>query len=338
MPLSLGLAIAAFMITALLTWVWIKIALERQIHDPPERRRLHQSFVPRAGGIGIAVVMSLSSLLFLKLSRDIGSPWMLISMAIISYGILGFWDDLQPMRSSRKLFLHIFVGLILFLLIMFQLSLGLKLAIIITLSYLVLVNVWNFMDGSNGMIGVQSFLCAIGFLGLSQSHTATHYFAIILAACCIGFLPFNFPVARVFLGDVGSHVLGAAAVSLALLAYGESQWTAMEILSLFSALWIDAVLTFLRRALRGFNVSQSHRSHLYQYAIRRGKSHMTLCVYYAIWTLAVILVIGFSRQFSEPGQLIVLIAVLVIGCVLHQGLRLFVLKSGRRPKTLKSVF
>ncbi len=338
MLLSLGFAIAAFLVTALLTWGWIKIAHEKQIHDSPERRRLHQTNIPRAGGIGIAFVMMLSSLVFLKLSRDIDSHWTLIVVAVILYSSLGFWDDLQPMSSKKKLFFHLLVGIIVFLLNMSVLELGLKLAIAITLAYLLFVNIWNFMDGSNGMVGVQSFMCAVGFLGLSHSNSATHYYAIVLAASCLGFLPFNFPTARVFLGDVGSHVLGAAVVSLALLAYGEGQWTIMEILCLFSALWIDAVLTFARRGLRGFNVTQSHRSHLYQYAIRSGKSHEELCVYYAIWTLSIILVVGFSRQFSESGQRIILIAVLVIGSVLHQALRLFVLKSGRQPKRAKSVF
>lgn len=337
MLLGLGFAIASLLFTALITWGWIKIALAKQIHDQPERRRLHTAFIPRAGGIGIALVMAIASLVFLKLSGDIRSLWMLIAVAIISYGVLGFWDDLQPMHARKKLFLHFLVAIGILLLALYPLVLGPKLAIVLSLAYLLFVNIWNFMDGSNGMIGVQSFLCAAGFLGLSQSNSATHHYAIILAASCLGFLPFNFPVARVFLGDVGSHVLGAAVVSLALLAYGEGQWQIIEILCLFSALWIDAILTLIRRGLRGFNIAQSHRSHLYQYAIRRGKSHMALCVYYALWTLGMILLVGFSRQFPESTQLVVLVAVLVIGCALHQAMRLFVLKSGRHPTISKSV-
>ena len=158
-----------------------------------------------------------------------------------------------------------------------------------------------------------------------------------LAVACLGFLPFNFPVARVFLGDVGSHVLGAAVVGLAVLAYDEAQWTPLEILCLTSASWIDAVLTFIRRACRGFKVTQAHRSHLYQYAIRSGNGHAAVCCFYSAWTIIVILIISYSRLLSETPQQVLLFAVIAAAGFLHQWLRLFVLKSAHSPKIPKSL-
>lgn len=335
MLLSLGLSITVFLSTALLTWGWIKIALAKNIHDQPERRRLHLTHVPRAGGLSIALVMTATSLVYFLSSPDISSCWTIILAGIVTYAALGFWDDLKPMGSGKKLIFHLLAALMVFLIITSFLELGYRIGITVASAYLLFANIWNFMDGSNGMVGVQSLICAVGFMALSNNQTNTHAFALILAVSCLGFLPFNFPVARVFLGDVGSHALGAAMVSLALLADAEGQCTPLEVLCLFSALWIDAVLTFIRRSLRGFKVTQAHSSHLYQYAIRRGQSHARVCLYYAAWTAGVILIVGFSRQLPEDSQRILLFTVIVLGCAMHQWLRLFVLKSSHRPEISK---
>jgi len=337
MALSLGLSVTLFLLTALLTWGWIKIAQIKKIHDTPERRRLHQRSIPRAGGISIALLMIFTSL-FILLKSDTSAYWLLVTTAIILYSVLGFWDDLKPLRSRTKLLLHVLVALVIFLTAIVILSTSLMASITIFVAYLLLVNIWNFMDGSNGLVSMQSLIVAVGFILLSFFSVSTYYFALALAVVCLGFLPFNFPVARVFLGDVGSHVLGAAVLGLAMLAYNEGQWTLLEMLCLTSAMWIDAVLTFIRRAFRGFKVTQAHRSHLYQYAIRTGKSHAAVCWYYAMWTLAMIAIIGFNRQLPEGRQQILLLAVVTIACALHQWLRLIVLKSQRSPEIPKSLF
>lgn len=336
MPHSLGLGIALWLLTALITWGWIKLAESRHIHDQPERRRLHSANIPRAGGVSIAIVM-IPATSFIYLGYGYGNPiWLLIISATVLFSILGFWDDLKPIDSGRKLSLHLFVTTLIFLLCVFILSLGWIASVLVALAYLLTVNIWNFMDGSNGMVGMQSLLMVIGFISLSYFSKATYDYAFVLAICCLGFLPFNFPVARVFPGDVGSHVLGAAVFGLAILAYTENQWTLLEILCLFSVLWIDASLTFARRALRGFKVTQPHRSHLYQYAIRSGKTHAAVCCYYALWTIAIILLIGLGRQLPDLGQQILLVAVMALGAISHQVFRIFVLKSVRRPNFLKT--
>lgn len=336
MTLGLGLSITLFFLTALFTWGWIKIAQTKNILDTPERRRLHTTQIPRAGGISIALVM-LVTCTFIFLKWDTGSYWPLVCTAIILYSALGFWDDLKPLRPRTKLVLHILAAALIFLMAIVFLSSSLMVSITISVAYLLFVNICNFMDGSNGLVSMQSLIIVVGFIALSYFSLSTYYFALALAVACLGFLPFNFPVARVFLGDVGSHVLGAAIVGLAVLAYDEGQWTLLEILCLSSAMWIDAGLTFIRRAFRGFKVTQAHRSHLYQYAIRSGKSHAAVCSYYAMWTLAMIAIIGVSRQLPESRQQILLLAVITIACALHQSLRLFVLKSQHSPKIPKSV-
>ena len=336
MLLSLGLAITIWLSTSLMTWGWIKLAKAKEIQDAPERRRMHDTFIPRAGGIGIALAMSAASVQIYFSVAQRSSIWLLLVASIVLFSILGFWDDLKPIRASRKLLLHLLATSVVFLICTFLLTWDPLRSLAIALAYLSMVNIWNFMDGSNGMVGMQSLLFVIGFIALSYFSTATYYYALALAVSCLGFLPFNFPVAQVFLGDVGSHVLGAAVVGLAILACTENQWTALEILCLFSALWVDSVLTFIRRVLRGSKVTQPHRSHLYQYAIRGGKAHSGVCLYYAAWTVAVILVIGLNRQQMAIDHSLVLAGTIATGMLLHQGFRLFVLKSARSPKIPKS--
>ncbi len=335
MLLSLGLSITVFLSTVFLTLGWIKIAQARGIHDQPERRRLHQTFIPRAGGISIALAMAVVSILIYSMSPYATRYWMLPITGIALFAAIGFSDDLKPIPASRKLLMHLFAASIIFVVCLLYLSMTFISATVISFAYLLLSNIWNFMDGSNGMVGMQSLLFVIGFLALSRFSNETYYYALALAATCLGFLPFNFPVARVFLGDVGSHVLGAAVVGLALLAYFENQWSLLEILCLFTALWVDAVLTFIRRGVRGYKVTQAHRSHLYQYLIRNGQSHVVVCLYYAVWTLLVILAICIGRQIPEISQKILLVMVIFMGCGLHQWLRLSVLKSRNGPKTKK---
>jgi len=332
MLLSLGLGGFSLLLTALITWAWIGIARAKKIQDQPERRRLHQASVPRAGGVSIAIVILETCIVFFFVSPHPESHWALITTAIFLYGALGFFDDVLPLRSHAKLLLHFLVIAVLFLIAKFSFAMGLAFSIYIALAYLLMVNVWNFMDGSNGMISMQSLIIAAGFFALSVDKTDTQHFSLVLAAACLGFLPFNFPNARVFPGDVGSHVLGAAIVSLALLAYGESQWSFPEILCLASALWIDAVLTLVRRSVRGFKITQAHRSHLYQYLVRSGQSHAAVCMYYAAWTISVIFIVRYGRQLPEASQRILQLAVIATGFAIHQWLRLFVLKSARISK------
>jgi UDP-N-acetylmuramyl pentapeptide phosphotransferase/UDP-N-acetylglucosamine-1-phosphate transferase len=335
MLLSLGLSITVFFLTSLLTFGWIKVAQKRKILDQPERRRLHQSFVPRAGGISIAGVMIV---VIVAIVNDVGVQgyWPIIMTGTVLYAALGLWDDLTPMPAPKKLFLHLLACLMIFFVAVLFSRTGFVAAFMIAVAYLLCVNIWNFMDGSNGMIGAQTLCMTIGLLALGAYSSAVSHYALALAACCLGFLPFNFPVARVFLGDVGSHVLGAALLGLALLAYIENQWSLLEIVCLGSALYIDAVLTFIRRFLRNSKVTQAHRSHLYQYAIRSGKTHVEVCWYYVAWTACMILALGLGRKLSADSQRILLLTLLVLGCALHQWLRLFVLKSRYRPRMSKS--
>ena len=121
------------------------------------------------------------------------------------------------------------------------------------------VNIWNFMDGSNGLIAVQSLLIALAIGFWPGQPAELRLCAFALAGACAGFLPFNLPGARVFLGDVGSHALGAAVFGLLLLAWRAGTISLVQSLLLSSVVLMDSGYTLARRALAGRPVWRAHR-------------------------------------------------------------------------------
>ncbi|HUP91912.1 MAG TPA: hypothetical protein VM074_06655, partial [Solimonas sp.] len=109
--------------------------------------------------------------------------------------------------------------------------------------------------------------------------------AWIVAAACMGFLPFNLPRARVFMGDTGSHVLGATVAMLTLWALRSGDAGAGQVALLLSAFGIDAGLTLGKRIVQGRKFWRAHREHLYQMAVRKGHSHARVCLAYAAWAI-----------------------------------------------------
>lgn len=272
-------ATAALAASFLLAEGWRRFALRRGHLDLPGERRLHQQPTPRGGGIGIALVLLA------------GAPWLgggwpgfAAGLALCAGG--GLLDDLRPLRPLAKLALQAAGALCLALAWPLLPGVlppvpGVALAALLVLS---MVNIWNFMDGSNGLAASQAIVAALAMAWLGPSPAAL-LLATLLAAACLGFLPLNFPRARLFLGDVGSHALGFGLAAIALQAVpaaGEGAW----LLWLpASAMLLDAGLTLLSRARRREVLWQAHREHLYQRAVAAGWSHAGVCGLYLAWAL-----------------------------------------------------
>lgn len=315
--------------TALLVPVWIRWASRHGVADPPGRRRLHALATPRGGGIVLALVL-LAGVVAIDWALPTGRvPWLGLLAALAWFGLLGLVDDLAGLPSRRKLLLQAVGAVLLALALGPQWPAAPVVAPIAAFAgALAFVNVWNFMDGSNGMVAVQSLLIAIlvaSWPGLSEALQA---FALLLAACCLGFLPFNLPQARVFLGDSGSHVLGAAVFALLVLAWRDDAPGPAQGLLLASVLLLDAGSTLLQRWQLGRNLWRPHREHLYQYAVRRGHSHLRVCLAYAAWTLlagAVAMLLD-----ARPAAAWLALAVLGISaCGLHARLKQHWLRQAR---------
>nr|WP_255692023.1 hypothetical protein [Luteimonas sp. XNQY3] len=211
---------------------------------------------------------------------------------------VGWIDDHRPLSPWGRLAVHILAAAMLAIgvawtgqpvwwaIAVFALALG-------------LVNVWNFMDGINGLASTQAILVALGCLLLGLLGGGA-LLACIVAAACAGFLPFNVPRARIFLGDVGSGALGFLVACLIALAPAPDPVVSLLWLLPLSAFLIDAALTLLSRIIRGERWWTPHVQHVYQRCVQAGHAHAVVTCGYAAWTLLSILVAVSMAGAPQP--------------------------------------
>ncbi len=300
LPVVAGLALA-------LTGVLRRYALARSIIDIPNARSSHTVPTPRGGGVAIVA----SFLLALPLAAVSGLASWPVVVALLGAGagiaLLGFLDDHGHIAARWRLLGHL-VGAIWALfwlgglppLSLFGMSFDLGwLGHALAALYLVwLLNLYNFMDGIDGIASLEAICVCIGgaLLFVLSGQAGEAALPLLMAAAVAGFLFWNFPPARIFMGDAGSGFLG---VSLGILSL-QAAWVAPQLLwswlILLGVFVVDATFTLLRRLLRGDKVYEAHRSHAYQYASRRFGRHLpvTLAVgaINLLWLLPIALWVG----------------------------------------------
>ncbi|MBE7414512.1 MAG: glycosyltransferase family 4 protein [Deltaproteobacteria bacterium] len=226
--------------------------------DRPNERSSHSVPTPRGGGLGIVAAASAAA----GLSGDYAC-----GLVLATIGLLGFLEDLLGLPAKLRLIAELGLA---FLLAASTLGLpasGAEAALLVfwTVFMAGTANFYNFMDGINGMAG-SSGLVAFGLLSAFAYLFSPEHFAVSLLAAlaCLGFLPFNAPRARVFMGDVGSVFLGFLFASLAL-KMASSPLAFICIAAFLATFYADAMTTVAARAARGEDIYRAHRGHLYQY-------------------------------------------------------------------------
>jgi UDP-N-acetylmuramyl pentapeptide phosphotransferase/UDP-N-acetylglucosamine-1-phosphate transferase len=163
---------------------------------------------------------------------------------------------------------------------------------------IVLTNVWNFMDGIDGLAASQAALVAAAVAWIADG--SARWLALALLSATLGFLPFNFPKARIFLGDVGSGALGYTLAMLVVVAAGHDvakrdAWSLWPWTLPLSAFLLDAGLTLLGRMGRREAWWQPHTLHAYQGWVRRSRSHVQVTLAYGAWTALAIGLLAWLR-------------------------------------------
>lgn len=266
------------------TWGLRHIALARSIMDIPNERSSHSIPTPRGGGV--AIVISFICALFFLLIFDFLAFNIFIALlgAGVLLAVIGFLDDLGHVAARWRLLGHFLAAVwglywlsgfppVTFLGHSFNL---LWIGNILAAFYCVwLLNLYNFMDGIDGLASVEAITSCISLsiiYWLSGFDTAI-ILPVSLAFAVLGFLCWNFPPAKIFMGDAGSGFLG---VTLALLSI-QGAWLSANFfwcwLIVLGVFIVDATFTLFRRLLRRDKVYEAHRSHAYQYASRQFKSH-----------------------------------------------------------------
>lgn len=251
----------------------------RAILDRPNERSSHTIPTPRGGGWGVVPPILLAWAVFGWTGPLPDVAVVLVPVAVVLV-LVSWWDDLSDLSAGTRLMVQlgaVAVGLASLPgeALVFQGLLPLWLdRVAAGFAWLWFVNLFNFMDGIDGISGTE--LATIGF-GLaavalvSATATALVPFALTLAGGGLGFLIWNWHPARVFLGDVGSVPLGYLAGWLLIAAAAAGLWLPALILPLYYL--ADATITLLRRLVRGEKIWAAHRQHFYQQAVRTGFSH-----------------------------------------------------------------
>ena len=284
-------AIVAF-VSAVMTALARRYALRRELLDTPGHRRSHTIATPRGGGIGpVLTIVAGGALLVLKHPGH--APALAACLAgLTAVAAIGWLDDHRALSAWLRLLVHLAAALVAALALLGVPATPAQMVLLaIAIVWIVgLTNAWNFMDGIDGLATTQALLVTLCVFGGGLLHAwldpAWNTFALILAGALFGFLPFNFPRARIFLGDVGSGALGfvIACLLLRAIASGGMPWP-LALLPV-SAFLIDSGLTLAKRVVQGKAWWRPHREHLYQWLVRGGVSHAKVTWIYALWTLA----------------------------------------------------
>lgn len=273
-----GLAVMSAFITCWLTLAWL-LRRGSLPMDHPNERSLHATPTPRIGGLGIMAGAGVASLWLAD------AALLYVLLAAFALAALSLLDDVRGLPVALRFLAH-FVAAAACLLAFGLTGWALLGA---TLVVVWMTNLYNFMDGSDGLAGGMT---AIGFgaLALAAMLGDAPGLAILcaaIAAAALAFLRFNFPPARVFMGDAGSIPLGFLAATLGILGAMQDVWPWLFPLLVFSPFIVDASVTLGRRALGGEKIWQAHRSHYYQRVVLLGASHRQLAL--AAYTLMLVM-------------------------------------------------
>jgi UDP-GlcNAc:undecaprenyl-phosphate GlcNAc-1-phosphate transferase len=254
-----------FVLTFALLRFLLLPATQRWFLDHPNQRSLHASPIPRTGGLAI-VPGAAAGMLW------VGNAW-LYAIPALALLLLSVVDDWRGLPAPVRLLGHLAAAFA-FVYLAFP-ALGIPTLLLLAVGVGWMTNLYNFMDGADGLAGGMA-LFGFGFYALAAWTTGQPGFALVnlcVAAAAGAFLLFNFPPARIFMGDGGSIPLGFLAAALGLTGWRDGLWPLWFPVVVFGPFVVDASVTLLRRGLRGEKVWEAHRSHYYQRLILMGWSH-----------------------------------------------------------------
>ncbi len=284
---ALAAVLSAFAVRAV-RWY----ALHRDVVDHPTERSSHAAPTPRGGGLGLLVAMvaafAVARLAWPPTHRGTPSTALLLALGgVLLTAVVGWLDDHGGLSVRERLRAHVGAG---------ALAVPLALAVHVGEAPWLLVllatwwifftvsaiNVVNFIDGIDGMIGAQAFVFGAHLLLLAEPGGVPAAGSAALMGASLGFLLWNWSPARIFLGDVGSGALGAFFIINALAVAAEGAVSPVQALLPLYPIFLDATVTLVRRARRGERVSEAHRQHLYQRLANGGWGHARVSALFAV--------------------------------------------------------
>ena len=276
------LAILAAALSFVLVGLVRRLAVRHGVLDHPSERSSHATATPRGGGLGLILAVLLLG--GWQATRPIDWSALLLLAGAALVAIVGWIDDRRGLAVRTRLAVHVTAGLLVGIVAATgETTMPIRILLFAWWTFWTVssVNLVNFMDGINGLVASQVAIFALSVALFPANATVVGALTMVLAAACVGFLPWNFPRARIFLGDVGSGALGYLVPALALLASRTEGVAFVPAHLPLLALYVDAVWTIFRRWRKGERITTPHRSHLYQRLANGGMGHTAVTIIYA---------------------------------------------------------
>ncbi|MBU0482345.1 MAG: glycosyltransferase family 4 protein [Proteobacteria bacterium] len=309
--------------------------LTKNLLDIPNERSSHAVPTPRGGGLSFVLVFLVTvELFFLSGKLEFYQFMILFTGGILIAGI-GYIDDQGHVSAKLRLLVHFLVAIIT---LYFAGDLGSTvkigeyllpswlLNILLVLCLVWSLNLFNFMDGIDGIAGVEAISVFGGtatIIYINNGNISESWLLFVLTGACLGFLFWNWPPAKIFMGDVGSGFLGYLIGVFTLLTVKSGLLSIWVWLILFGVFWIDATITLIRRFISGERVCEAHYFHAYQHAARKFKSHkkVTLAVLNInlFWLFPSALATTFFPEFSFVITALALTPIIVLAIKMGAG-------------------
>lgn len=295
--LALPRHLALFAGLALFSGIVVRVMMAVGIPDRPDARKAHVQEIPKSGGVGIVSAFLLGLLLLYRygeVSRLAAPLFLGVIAAAILIAAVSLLDDLYDFPFAVKLAAQLLAALAAVgaglaarrfdFPVIGAVPLGRAGPVLSVLWIVFVTNAMNFIDGLDGLAAGTTLVACLFLAGIAGLHGGFFVYttALLLAGGVAGFLPFNYPRARIFMGDVGSQFCGfmLALLGIAATHYQRVSLSFLVVPLLLSGVLLDVAFTLGRRALAGRNLAQAHRGHLYQVAHRAGMDARAIAVIY----------------------------------------------------------
>lgn len=313
------LCVGSAVLTYLLAHLYRIAAIALHIVDQPNHRSAHEDVVPTGSGVSFILVFCLALMLIIQ--AEWGAPSLIFQLLppLLLVAVVGFVDDLKPVPWWIRAPIHVLSAGWIILMVGFptlnvlghNFELGLAGSLFGVAALVWLLNLYNFMDGIDGIaMGEAVFvLAAASILAVFTTAENINQPILVLLSCCVGFLVINWPKARVFMGDAGSGFLGLMFGILILAETLIPLWAWLILLGWFIT---DACLTIAIRLIRGEKIHEAHNVHAYQHLNRAVGTRNTLFVILGInliWLCPIALAATIAQDW---GGLLLILAFLPI--------------------------
>jgi UDP-N-acetylmuramyl pentapeptide phosphotransferase/UDP-N-acetylglucosamine-1-phosphate transferase len=304
--------IILYIIIVIGLFLYLKVSHRYHWFDiPNEDRKIHSASKPTSAGL-VFILPILILALFSELSFNI----LLVLSLVLVMLILGGFDDFWNLSSRSRMLVQLLVSSFLFYLLFNSTTTPFYLLLVYFIGIIWWINLYNFMDGADGMAILHAILPSCAYLYLLQ-YAPIAFIIQLLLVSLLAFLPFNFPKSKMFMGDSGSLSVAFLLAFFALYGISNQIFDPDIVFAIHLLFIIDATLTLLMRLKKGHKITQAHHLHLYQSLIYHGMSHWRASLIYAFISALIILLTIYLHiteydLFTRSSVLLIEVVILTI--------------------------